>query len=143
KSAEYLDDRRLKSTINELCQVINANINKAAFSHFGAVIGHINHPVTLWYNSVEGTDFLIEYGHALCKEYTHRFKKCHQNYYTIVGFKSADYQQLLPKNSDFIFATQVENKRMSTDISEIRKYVFEKAKINPMEWTGRKKPYFF
>ena len=143
KSAQYIDDVRLKSTINELCQVINANFNKAKCCEKGIVIGHINHPVTLWYNSLEGVNFLLNYGLELCGEYLYRFKKIHQNYYTILGFKKSGFINDLPKNKEFSPATQVTNKKMSTDISEIRCYVAQKDKKYPMKWTGREVPTFF
>lgn len=85
RSAQMLDDLHLRAQINEATQILMANYNREYFPD--AKIGHVNHPVTKFYEY--GSDQfgeLFEYLSKLLVEYNIRFNKYHQNDFWFAGF---------------------------------------------------------
>lgn len=75
KSAAMLDDANLIAQINEVCRILMANYNRKRFPN--AKIDHANHPVTVYYNTVDAEFELLSYLRRLNKEYEYRFVKRH------------------------------------------------------------------
>ena len=138
KSAQMLDDARLRVQINEATQILMANYNREHFPD--AKIGHVNHPVTKFYEY--GSDQfgeLFEYLSKLLVEYNIRFNKYHQNDFWFAGFLHA----VMPKtryDNEFKYSKTYINGVMTDDISEIRKYISTKPMHKKPTWTNREKP---
>lgn len=135
KSAQYLDDEHLKAQINEACQVLMANWNHENYPD--AKIGHINHPVTNYYNNVYEKTSLYKYLFFLLNEYRFRFGKIHQNYFWYLGFWGViqhDY------NTHSVYLKTYVNGSMTDDIEAIRHYIMTKPHTRPFTWTNREKP---
>lgn len=134
KSAQMLDDSHLKAQINESCQILTANYNKHNYS--SAKIGHVNHPVTVYY--AHYTYELVSYLSALLWEYRWRFQKEHQNWFWYCGYvneKAYDYMV-----NDFEKSKTYVNGTMTDNIEEIRHYIMTKPHNKPYTWTNREKP---
>lgn len=134
KSAQMLDDTHLKAQINEACQILMANFNRKYY--LGAKIGHVNHPVTVFYFDEARTEELFSYLDELLAEYHIRFKKQHQNVFWSIGFRC--HVNELPK--DFKLSKTYVNGKMTDNIEEIRHYISTKPHSKPYTWTNREKP---
>lgn len=136
KSAQMLGDAHLISQINEGCQILMANYNKRYFPY--ANIGHINHPVTIFYSTyIESTE-LLNYLCELISEYKIRFGKSHQNKFWVDGY----IQELgvIEYKSVFSESKTLVNDHMTDDIEEIREYIMNKPHKRALKWTNRDKP---
>ena len=136
KSAQMLDDAHLISQINEGCQILMANYNKT--NNHMARIGHINHPVTIFYSTyIESTE-LLNYLCELISEYKIRFGKSHQNKFWVDGY----IQELgvIDDKSVFSESKTLVNDHMTDNIEEIREYIMNKPHKRALKWTNRDKP---
>ena len=139
KSAQMLDDAHLKAQINEACQILMANYNHKAFPN--AKIGHINHPVTKFYENEDCMSELVNYCFELVFEYFLRFRKRHQNEFFINGYSQYEYQhEHLYTCDTFVESKTYINGTMTDDIQAIRKYISTKPMQKKPTWTNRKKP---
>ena len=135
KSAQMLDDAHLRAQINEATQILMANYNQYYFPC--AKIGHVTHPVTVFYYDTDRTTELFSYLDQLLYEYCFRFRKQHQNVFWWVGFRSK-VEEVLPK--EFRYSKTYINGVMTDDISEIRNYISTKPMQKKPTWTRRQKP---
>lgn len=135
KSAQMLDDAHLKAQINEACQILMANYNRVRYPK--AKIGHVNHPVTVYYYRNAERDELVNYLEMLLFEYEYRFGRCHQNYFWWKGFRN-DLTYAFAY--DFKYSKTYVNGKMTDDIEEIRHYISTKPHSKPYTWTNREKP---
>lgn len=135
KSAQMLDDAHLRAQINEATQILMANYNRTLWTN--AKIGHVNHPVTVFYHDSDRTTELFSYLDQLLYEYCFRFKKQHQNIFWWVGFR-CNVEEVLPK--EFRHSKTYINGVMTNDISKIRKYISTKPMQEKPTWTNREKP---
>lgn len=87
KSAKMLDDAHLIAQINEATQILMANYNHERYPD--AKIGHIKHPVTVFYSDGAQKIQLLMYLRGLLEEYEYRFKKQHQNSFWCGGYAHA------------------------------------------------------
>lgn len=134
KSAQMLDDAHLKAQINEACQILMANWNYERYPD--AKIGHVNHPVTVFYGEKKRKTELIEYLRWLLDEYFCRFGKEHQNSFWLEGFyKTASFSMF-----EFEVSKTYINGNMTNDIEAIRHYIMTKPHTRPLTWTNREKP---
>lgn len=142
-SARMLDDAHLLAQINEATQILMANYNHENYPD--AKIGHINHPVTVFYsesitdknNDKSVRAELVCYLNDLHLEYASRFGKVHQNWFWLCGFEN------VYKAYPYVYfhnAKTLVNGHMTDDIEEIRKYIMTKPHKRPLKWTNRKKP---
>lgn len=139
KSAQMLDDAHLKAQINEACQILMANYNHKLFPE--SKIGHVSHPVTIFYKSQSCTIELFNYLSTLLEEYSSRFGKDHQNYFWWIGFSGVVYgEKRIHKIQKFTFSKTYVNGTMTDDIEAIRKYISTKPHTLPLTWTNRDKP---
>lgn len=134
-SARLLDDAHLRAQINEACQILMANYNHTKYPE--TKIGHINHPVTVFYSKKEAKDELLSYLSDLFDEYLYRFHKEHQNYFWLKGFVEDIFY--LPSNYFQCSKTYV-NDHMTDNIEEIRNYIMTKPHERKLTWTNRSKP---
>lgn len=135
KSAQMLDDAHLIAQINEATQILMANYNKKLFPD--AKIGHVSHPVTMFYSQDYYKSELFRYlSKALIPEYKFRFGKEHQSYFWCEGF----YDFILCLNDCFYGSKTYVNGHMTDNIEEIRQYIMTKPHKRPLKWTNRKKP---
>lgn len=139
KSAMMLDDAHLKAQINEACQILMANYNRIAYP--SAKIGHVNHPVTKFYDNDEAAAELVTYVHFLCDEYLTRKGKDHQNWFWVFGFEKF-FPELKPnfQRVSFRVSKTYVNGIMTDDIEVIRKYISTKPQQKKPVWTNREKP---
>ncbi len=90
---------------------------------------HKKHPCTLWvYESKKNWEWLMEYGIALCKEYTHRYGKQHKSESVLRSLKT-------PKLPDvpltkFAQAMPDEFKHTDTVTAYRRYYLYGKTYMN-------------
>lgn len=143
KSAQMLDDAHLKAQINEACQILMANYNHERYPD--AKIGHVNHPVTVFYSKpITDSDRdksvraeLACYLMDLLEEYEYRYKKRHQNWFWLNGFMLiyGFYPYI-----DFHNAKTYVNGSMTDNIETIRQYIMTKPHTRPLTWTNREKP---
>ena len=135
KSAQMLDDAHLKAQINEACQILMANWNYAHYPD--AKIGHVNHPVTVFYGEKQRKTELMDYLGWLLDEYLFRFGKEHQNCFWLDGFNP--YDTFTPLLNFEVSKTYV-NGHMTNDIETIRHYIMTKPHTRPLTWTNRENP---
>lgn len=140
KSATMLDDEHLKAQINEGCQILMANWNHEHFPD--AKIGHINHPVTIFYRDDSFTYELFNYLGCLLNEYLIRFKKYHQNHFWWVGFYEDVYRVQTNEEvlKEFKVSKTYVNGIMTDDLEAIRHYIMTKPQQKKPVWTNREKP---
>lgn len=77
KNAEALCDKHVVKMVLETAQLLCGvyENGKAPYKRT-----HYNHPCSIWTRtSLENFDWLVNYGFALCKEYTHRYGKIHKS----------------------------------------------------------------
>lgn len=134
KSAQMLDDAHLKAQINEACQILMANWNYERYPD--AKIGHVNHPVTVFYGETQRKTELMDYLGWLLDEYWFRFDKEHQNRFWLDGFNRTPTFPLL----EFDVSKTYVNGHMTNDIETIRQYIMTKPHARPLAWTNRDKP---
>ena len=135
KSAQMLDDAHLIAQINEATQILMANYNRKRFP--SAKIDHANHPVTVYYNTVDAEFELLSYLRRLNKEYEYRFVKRHQSYIFMIGLSEVYYFNWV---SIFQNAKTLVNGSMTDDIEAIRKYISTKPHVRALKWTNRERP---
>lgn len=138
KSAQMLDDAHLISQINEGCQILMANYNK--WNYPDAKIGHVNHPVTVFYRNSITENELYSYLFHLTYEYKKRFGKAHQNSMFLIGYMECMNKPDMAFLKEFSDAKTYVNGIMTNDISEIRKYISTKPMQKKPTWTNREKP---
>lgn len=134
KSAQMLNDAHLKAQINEACQILMSNFNRKYYP--GAKIGHVNHPVTVFYFDETRTEELFSYLDELLAEYCIRFKKQHQNVFWWIGFR----RKVNKLTKGFKTSRTYVNGKMTDDIEEIRHYISTKPHSKLYTWTNREKP---
>lgn len=137
KSAQMLDDAHLRAQINEAAQILMANYNRKKYPD--AKIGHINHPVTVFYSNPDGVYELFHYLDELLEEYFIRFGKQHQNAFWWSGF----YPETLSLDridDEFRYSKTYVNGVMTNSIEEIREYIMNKPHKRALKWTNRDKP---
>lgn len=138
RSAQMLDDAHLRAQINEATQILMANYNREHYPD--AKIGHVNHPVTVFYSQGENqSGELITYLYYLLHEYRERFGKSHQNEFWWSGFYN-DTKPFVRVDATFVYSKTYVNGIMTDDISEIRKYISTKPMQKKPTWTRRQKP---
>lgn len=138
KSAQMLDDVHLRAQINEATQILMANYNREHYPD--AKIGHVNHPVTVFYSQGKNqSGELITYLYYLLHEYRERFGKSHQNEFWRIGFYN-DTKPFVRVDATFVYSKTYVNGVMTDDISEIRKYISTKPMQKKPIWTRRQKP---
>lgn len=134
KSAQMLDDAHLKAQINEACQILMANYNHERYPD--AKIGHVNHPVTVFYRDKQRKTELMEYLRWLLDEYLFRFGKEHQNGFWLECF----YKTMSFPMFEFEVSKTYVNGSMTDDIDAVRNYIITKPRTRPLTWTNRDKP---
>lgn len=134
KSAKMLDDAHLKAQINEACHILMANWNYARYPD--AKIGHVNHPVTVFYGEKQRKTELMDYLGWLLDEYLFRFDKEHQNRFWLDGFNRTPTFPLF----EFEVSKTYVHGSMTNDIESIRQYIMTKPHTRPLTWTNREKP---
>lgn len=151
-SATELDDVRLNKQITEINQIILACLNQENAKSENRVIkiGHINHPVTEWYNSREALMFLVDYQYYLCFEYEGRHSKTHMGYYTLRGLQT--YAEMFPIRNPKFDVVYIKG-RKGVDQIITTKNVYERYRnllidkwnnaIKEPKWTNRRKPEWY
>lgn len=140
KSAMMLDDAHLKAQINESCQILTANYNHKLFPN--AKIGHVSHPVTIFYRDSACTWELFNYLGFLLNEYLIRFKKYHQSHFWWRGFYEDVYKVQTNEEvlKEFKASKTYVDGIMTDDIEVIRKYISTNPQQKKPVWTNCEKP---
>lgn len=133
-SAAMMDDAHLLAQISEATQILMANYNREHYPN--AKIGHVNHPVTVFYFDERMKSQLVKYLGCLLIEYRFRFGKDHQNYFWHSGY----YDFVWYKYDFFKGAKTYVGGAMTDNIDKIRKYIMTKPHKRPLKWTNREKP---
>ena len=118
RSAQMLDDAHLLAQINEGTQILMANYNRRRYPF--TKIGHVNHPVTVFYS---GSEEIIELWGYL------RFGKMHQNALWVEGYM-ATMGPFDTSITEFERAKTLVGDNMTGDIDEIRRHIMPK----PLCW---------
>lgn len=80
KSVQYHCNQHVVKIILEMCQVASTNMHVIGFSNLAPYKPtHANHPITKWgRENLANFRWICEYGIALCREYTFRYRKIHK-----------------------------------------------------------------
>lgn len=103
---------------------------------------HYNHPCTAWSRAnISNYTWLIEYGLALCAEYTYRYNKTHKSEEVIKWCRDNSSQLNLPNNPLLPFVTCMPDEFivLNDPITSYRQF-YKLDKVRFAKWTNRDKP---
>jgi hypothetical protein len=104
KSVQMLHDKHVVKMVLETTQLLSSVhhiLESPADKSKIYKVTHKNHPCAVWARYSNLTyNWLIEYGLAICAEYTHRFRKIHKSQAVIEYMKEVDTSTLWSSTKD-------------------------------------------
>ena len=146
ESAIIQHDKHIVKMILESAQMLCSVYDDSVINEIPYKRVHYNHPCSIWVRTdMNNFYWLVKHGYALCKEYTHRYKKIHKSQAVIKWCIENSYRisnipyQCMTK---FAQAMPDEYKNESGVLAYQNYYISEKLN-SKSKWTNRKIPKLF
>ena len=140
KCAEYHVDRHVVKIIIEVCSMLATAYPQGVAPYKRT---HANHPMSVWVRESR-PNFLwtIDYGKALCKEYTYRYNKRHKSENVLDWYANniPEFARTEPTSPPRCFGTlKGVIPETSCIVSDYRNY-YLLGKQHLFSWKGRERP---
>ena len=139
KCAQYHCDKHVVKMIIEYAQILSSVCRLKGFQ-IGYKLTHKNHPCVKW--AMESTGnwlYLQKLAMALCREYTHRYKKIHKTQMIIACL----YLPYLPYKEFSQPIQAMPDKYKSNDSIQSYRQYYINEKVRFAKWTNRQIPDWF
>ena len=141
KSVEYLCDKHVVKMSLETAQILCSPFVPGTAPYKRT---HYNHPCSLWTRSnKQNYEWLLEYGQAICNEYSRRYHKIHKSESVIHWCKINHTVLQLPSKNLTNFALAMPDKyKTDCPVESYRNY-YKGEKTHMATWKHTKEPYWW